>query len=107
MYIHKTEEHCLSHLIYVQHIQWMSKTGRFQEHSYAMFLELLAMDCSLFIKKGCYQHICHVLFDLTSLSTSAVTDHCPGLTRCHPHKHTAMYLLFILTALLLNDLFPM
>lgn len=65
MYIHKTEEHCLSHLIYVQHIQWMSTTGRFQEHSYAMFLELLAMDCSLFIKKGCYQHIRHVLSDLS------------------------------------------
>lgn len=65
MYIHKTEEHCWSHLIYVQHIQWMSKTGRFQEHSYAMFLQLLAMDCSLFIKKGCYQHICHVLSDLS------------------------------------------
>lgn len=55
MYIHKTEEHCLSHLIYVQHIQWMSKTGYFQhpsmlgDSSCAMFLELLAVDCSLIL----------------------------------------------------------
>lgn len=33
MYIRKTEEHCLSHLIYVQHVQWMSKTGCFQHPS--------------------------------------------------------------------------
>lgn len=58
MYIHKTEEHCLSHLIYVQHIQWMSKTGYFQHPSMsgnsscAMLLELLAMDCSLIIMEG-------------------------------------------------------
>lgn len=51
-----TEEHCLSHLIYVQHIQWMSKTGYFQhpsmlgDSSRAMFLELLAVDCSLILK---------------------------------------------------------
>lgn len=29
MYIHKTEEHCWSHLIYVQHVQWMSKNWLF------------------------------------------------------------------------------
>lgn len=58
MYIHKTEEHCLSHLIYVQHIQWMSKTGYFQhpsmlgDSSCAMLLELLAVDCSLILTKG-------------------------------------------------------
>lgn len=33
MYIRKTEEHCLSHLIYVQHVQWMSKTSCFQHPS--------------------------------------------------------------------------
>lgn len=44
-----------THLIYVQHVQWMSKSGCFQHpsmlgnSSYAMLLELLAMDCSLII----------------------------------------------------------
>lgn len=58
LYVYKTEEHCLSHLIYVQHVQWMSKTGCFQHPSMsgnsscAMLLELLAMDCSLIMTKG-------------------------------------------------------
>lgn len=54
----KQKNTCLSHLIYVQHIQWLSKTGSFQHPSLlggsscAMLLELLDVDCSLILMKG-------------------------------------------------------
>lgn len=64
-----------------------------------MFLQLLAMDCSLFIKKGCYQHIFHVLSDLsphwvqeqwrtTAPDTlSAIISHAYGhVPASHPHN---------------------
>lgn len=66
-------------------------------------LELLAMDCSLIMMKGCYQHISHLLSYVSP--SPSTTGHSHTHTGAHIHTHTHRWLPPLPTNFT-GDLFP-